>query len=112
VYAHLLGSGEGPARDGSIFILRDARMITTRKGLFPEAMEVEGPPLDVTLAALDRAVSEQVATLARGEVVCAGTPEDPEDVYEESKLDEDGVLRLPPGCLFCEYRGLCRREGE
>jgi hypothetical protein len=103
VYATLAGAGDA-TMPSAYYIVERQLMLTTTTDTFRGAQPVDGPSGAVVWQAFRRALEERLAELAKGAVVsCARHPN---ELLPESEID-GGVLRLEPGCRFCEFLHLC-----
>jgi hypothetical protein len=112
VYAHLLkvASGLNALPPVGYYVLSAARLLAHGQAQFPGAWTIDGPPIEVTLEALSRAVAATFDSLDRGMLEARGIADDgqPDPAEAEDALT-DGALSLAPPCRSCELDGLCGR---
>lgn len=95
----------------AFFIIRAQQVLTSDVGVFPGVPVIEGPPLEDTWKALERAHADAHARLQAGTATAPGITADGERVEKFTEdLEEDGTLTLSPPCHYCELSALCGRE--
>ena len=73
----------------------------------PQAETHPGPAINKTWEALCSAVQARREELSQGKLVAPGNPNAEGELIEIEAHIEDEVLRLPPGCRFCDFKPLC-----
>ncbi len=111
VYAHLVRRTSGLSTLPAVayYVMSAARFLASQGAGFPGAWNVDGPPLDVTLEALRRAVSITVDGVGRGELEARGVLPSGDIAEDTEDALTDAGLSVAPPCWSCAFDGLCGR---
>jgi hypothetical protein len=104
-YAHLSREGDAALPGIAYFILSNQRVFAERGTCLTEADCPGNASAADTWAGAVVAFQQRLAELALGQLAAPGAVEDP-----EASALAGGMLRMAPGCRYCELHGLCGRE--
>jgi hypothetical protein len=104
-YAHLSREGDAALPGIAYFILSNQRVFAERGTCLTEADCPGNASAADTWAGAVVAFQQRLAELALGQLAAPGAVEDP-----EASALAGGMLRMAPGCRYCELDGLCGRE--
>jgi hypothetical protein len=111
-YAFLERSGSGPFPPVGYFVMDGQRLLTTESKAFANAEQVDGPSPEETWRLVEATHACEWEEVTAGRITARGaTGEGDEQPPKEASI-ENGKLRVPPGCLYCDYAALCGRGFE
>jgi hypothetical protein len=104
-YSRMRGE-EGATLPAAYFIISRQKILTTDSIHFKTDYAVDGPSLQTTWEAFERAYEAGFAEIKAGRA-CAPAVEEEDAEPPDSSEIVDGKLVLPPPCIFCDYGKLC-----
>jgi ATP-dependent helicase/nuclease subunit B len=104
-YSRMRGEG-GATLPAAYFIISRQKILTTDSIHFKTEYAVEGPPLQATWEAFEKAYEARFEELKAGRVCAPAVEEEDAGLPENSEIAE-GKLVLPPPCMFCDFGKLC-----
>jgi ATP-dependent helicase/nuclease subunit B len=108
-YSFLERQGIGPFPPVGYFVMDGQRLLTTNAKAFANAEVVDGPSPEETWRLAEKTHAFEWGLVTAGHIGARGvTGEADEPPLEEARV-EDGKLRVPPGCQYCDYGALCGR---
>ena len=102
-FSKLAANGAAPV---GYFILKRKLLLSAQPESFPGCRPVNGPSVPETWDSLEAALKERRLEEKDGRLIAAGVPSADVEVPDEDAVAL-GVLRLKPGCNYCEFGGLC-----
>ncbi|MEI6667527.1 MAG: PD-(D/E)XK nuclease family protein [Acidobacteriota bacterium] len=111
-YSLLERQGHGAFPPVGYFVMDGQRLMTTDSTAFANAEVVKGPAPEETWRLVEATHGLEWKAVAAGRIGARGVTGDSNDQMLKEACVEDGRLRVPPGCQYCDYDALCGRAFE